>query len=686
MNGNDPTPTHGPETFRITRRRALTAVAGATAASPAFFRFGGNAQEFPKPPFGQPASASPVASPVPPLSDALLDDVIGELASAGVAVYGTAEDSAPLVALADPGPVSLLMSQLRPMVREAMVGGGVLGVDLDALVTDRELFGQDDAETFDLDVEFPEIDGSLVFPPSLLTASYVQTVDSPGAALIRRFRPDIAVERATTQLIPSLALIVFAAEIAREHGAQAGASTGGVRALVPVAAQGGICSQAEGFIDSMIDRLFSMLTLDLGSSAPGVILGSIINGVILGVRVPLKAALASLTKPVLDLIRDIAGVLAIAGTVISTIRPWTLGLTAAPPATRLAVGSEPGLLGEVTALVDLGGLDEWPVDVADCAAASGVPLPPLKPANARCSWSVTGSRLNLVQSDEQPPALDKDAKAILKYHTLSESEEVAKGDPVQGLVIVTATVARPEVDDLKRTLSNLLFAQLPDILNQFVRPYLGPVVDQLLGKITSLSDSQGRATIAVLYHQPPKETPTPEPEPEDDGGVSLDFTMEPTFPTSGAGGVLAVVISLSVASCDEVAWAGEVGLSAHFDSEGFRFDAEGVSPVAWSFAGGDRATAAAGPFEGTIVIPQAASSPLTYSLDLAITRTVDSQNDGAMSLTFDVVLHSAFFGSTEAAQLEQFTNLGVPIPVVAGGSGMRGITAVVCMVGPCPEP
>ncbi|MEZ4506922.1 MAG: hypothetical protein R2848_13995 [Thermomicrobiales bacterium] len=62
---------------------------------------------------------------------------------------------------------------------------------------------------------------------------------------------------------------------------------------------------------------------------------------------------------------------AVAATVVSTIRPWTLRLTAAPPATRLAVGAEPGLPGVVDLTVDLGGFDEWPADVADCAAASG---------------------------------------------------------------------------------------------------------------------------------------------------------------------------------------------------------------------------------------------------------------------------------------------------------------------------
>jgi hypothetical protein len=658
MNENEASPQ---STTRFSRRRVLAASSAAALAATTVGRFGMAQDSTPAP-----ALASPQASPVPELDDALLYDVIGDLALAGVAVYLDAGSAGPIVPPLHRGPVSLLMSQLRPMVREAMLGGGLLGADLDALVLDQELPSSGSAETFSTEIVFPEIDGRIVMPPSLLTASYMANAESPGAALVRRFRPDISLEQPATQLIPSLGLMLFAAEIAREHGDAAAISTGGVRALVPMGLQGGICTQAQGFIDNTLNQLFSLLTLDLGPSPAGQILGSIINGVILGFRIPIKAALDALTKPVLDLIRDIAGVVAIAATVVSTIRPWTLQLTATPPATRLAVGAEPGLPGEVTVTVDLGGFDEWPVDVADCAAALGVPLPPLKPANARCAWVVTGTRPNLVATELQPPSLDANAKAKLTYHTLSESAEAAKGDPAYAQVLVTARVARPEVDDLQRTIANLLFAQLPAIVTQFVRPYLGPVVDQLLGKVASLTDSQGVVAITVLYHEPPKETPTPEPEPApSDAGFSLDFVMAPIQ------GAPPVSITFSVASCDGEAWSGTIAMSFVYDPEAFEIDVEGEAPVAWDFAGNSQATATSGPFEGTIVVQPTAASSLTYVLDLTITRSIElgeDDDEGADALRFDIVLHSTFFGSTETVTLVGFTNLGVPIPVVAGGA------------------
>ncbi|MGH2551301.1 MAG: hypothetical protein ACRDHN_18085 [Thermomicrobiales bacterium] len=651
-----------PLSFRLTRRHALVAASltMAAAASSSFTRFGSNAQETAERPVLPGDAASPIASPVPDLDDALLAEVIVELAEAGIAVYNAAGDAEPLLTVDEPGPVSLLMSQVRPMVREAMLGGGVLGLDLDALVTDRPISGTGDSEEFTLSDELPEIDGRTFFPPSMLVASYISTVDTPGAALVRRFRLDITIDHAATQQIPSLGMILFAAEVAREHATSAGMTPVGVRALVPSSIQGGICSQIQSFVDNTINSLFSALTIDLGTSPELMVLSNIINGIILGAKIPLKAALESVTKPVLDIIRDVAGVLGMAATVVSAIRPWTLQLDPEPRATRLAIGAEPGLPGVVKAHVDLGGLDAWPVDIADCAATSGVPLPPLKPENARCSWVVTGSRQNLVFTDELPTALDKDAKAMMKYHTLSESEDVAKGKLVTGWVQVTAIVARPEIDDLKKTVANLLFAQLPAIVNQFARPILGPIVDQLLGKLTSLTDSRSTTMFAVTYHNPPDETPTAEPEPTSEAGKSIEFSItaqEEIFPVS---------IDVSASSCDGEAWIGEVHLSFHpVFGNAARSDFEASSDLMFDFGGGDVATTSVGPYNGTLDTFSGTRIPVSYVFDLTVTREVDENE--AETLTFDVIINATVDGDLARNPLVGATNVGVPIPVVEGG-------------------
>ena len=63
---------------------------------------------FPKPDL-QPATGSPV----PELDDALLDEVVVQLARAGVAVYATPDAATPVIDVSEPGPVSLLANQGR---------------------------------------------------------------------------------------------------------------------------------------------------------------------------------------------------------------------------------------------------------------------------------------------------------------------------------------------------------------------------------------------------------------------------------------------------------------------------------------------------------------------------------------------------------------------------------------------
>ncbi len=84
-----------------------------------------------------------------------------------------------------------------------------------------------------------------------------------------------------------------------------------------------------------------------------------------------ETALEAITAPVLAVIRAVAGAVAVVASIVAIIQPWALRVTGEPALTRLAIGNEPGLPGVFSAEVDVGGLDEWPSDVADCAAAAG---------------------------------------------------------------------------------------------------------------------------------------------------------------------------------------------------------------------------------------------------------------------------------------------------------------------------
>ncbi len=617
-----------------------------------------------------PAAApdTPAAAPpdLPAFSEDEVDAVLAELAAAGVAVYGAPDAGAPLVPVSSPGPLALLRSQVRAMVLEATNGSGVLGADLDALVFETDPSGPL-AEARDWVTP-----GSPLAPaaaPSLLLAAYVGGAESPGAALARRFVPAPDIERARQATYPGLVLALFAAELARESTAAAGPIPDATQLLhrarpaafvAPAAAQAGVCSAAQGFIDRTLNALFGALHVDLGSSAPGRILGGIINWLLDKAQAAVRAALRELTAPVLNLIKTVAGVIGTVSVVVSALRPWSLRMTPVPADTRLAVGAEPPIPGAVTCGVDLGGLDEWPADLVDCAAQSGAPLPPLRPAGAPCSWAIEQSRLApLVQATAQPASLDQDGAAQFAYVTASEDEKTARGTPVDGWVRLTLTIQRPEVADLQRTISNLLFAQLPDIVARFVRPILGPTVDALLGKLSTLAESRASTTVRVLYHTPKEDDPDPEPEPEpaeaQPSSVAVSFDPLEFGPVS--------LVELSAGTCDGTTWQGRMRLV--LDLAGGVLNVEYMDQtldVGWSFAGGDRTTTTVGPFETVVSSPLRDPEPylVTYELGIERQRGADGRTS---SLTFELATTLNYGGDTFDAYGPGYANTGVPIAV-----------------------
>ena len=405
-------------TRRVTRRAALSGTALAVA---------GVATRAPINPLvdARSATPSPAATPTVLAESALL----ASLADAGIAVYENALDPVPMVPVDSPGPITLLGVQFRAMLFEANHGGGVLGADLDRLTLDPFFWPWTGKlavpNPLDPPPTKPEA-GALPIPPSMLVAAYIQAGDSPGARIARGLFPELDVKQSGEIVFPGLVLACFAAEIAREEQANAGQAWApgdagvGMRALL---LEGGTCSAVQGFVDQVLNALFGALHVDLGSSVPGKILGGIINFLLTAAQKAVKEALSVLTAPVLSVVKTIAGVIGTVSIVISAIRPWTVLLKPSPASTRFSVGSEAPIKGLVDCAVDLGGFDEWPADIADCAATAGVPLPPLKPADAPCRWELVSSNGALIVPEDQPSKLDQGGHAALTYHTLAEDEK-----------------------------------------------------------------------------------------------------------------------------------------------------------------------------------------------------------------------------------------------------------------------
>jgi hypothetical protein len=176
-------------------------------------------------------------------------------------------------------------------------------------------------------------------------------------------------------------------------------------------------------------------------------------------------------------------------------------MTATPPSTRKAVGDEPGLAGTVSATVDLGGLDAWPADVADCAQTAGVNLPPLKPEGAPIVWTLDQSPGDLaVQDPGTATALDADAHAELAYSTTHEDPQTASGDAHTGVLTVRASIRRKEIADFQQTISNVVTAQIPTLLQPTFTALVGLTLNAVLAALPAFLDSTIEIPIGVVYH------------------------------------------------------------------------------------------------------------------------------------------------------------------------------------------
>jgi hypothetical protein len=468
------------------------------------------------------AAAPPNASePTVGASTAPTSISVADIAAAGLGVYADAGQLKPIdaaPAATEQTPFRLLSEQVDAELVEAAAGQGVLGADFDRVIG---------AE--------PGLP-----PPSFLVAGWVSASGSPGAALARRIMGNHDWTKAPQTLFPGLVLALYSADAARFADALAGPLTpspsdttapsdtaapaettrpAGFRATVALSLRTiGVCSRVKGFVDNMVGAMFDALghlqapevpstgnnVLDFFGSGiqAGLNLATgVVNGLIDAGRFLVVNGIKLAVQPILNEVAKAAAALAVVATITGLLRPWTVRLTATPPSTRKAVGDEPGLAGTVGATVDLGGLDEWPADVADCAQTAGVTLPPLKPEGAPIVWTFDQSPGDLaVQDLGTATVLDANAHAELAYTTTQEDTETASGEERTGVLTVRASIRRKEIADFQQTISNVVTAQIPTLLRPTLTALLGPTLNAVLGALPAFLDSTIQIPIGVVYH------------------------------------------------------------------------------------------------------------------------------------------------------------------------------------------
>lgn len=439
-----------------------------------------------------------------PFGQTNIDAVIEILARSGIGTYASADAQEPIQPVeVIPSPMTLLVEQVRAMALEAWAGSGLLGRDLDPLVP-----AEPDLAT-----------------PSLIVAGYVAAVDTDGAQVARELMGEQDWAAAADLVFPQLVLTLFTSDIARERVATtAVAARGGTeRGFLPMpaarevrTAQGGICSAAVGFLNGTLDRVFNALRI--GGSGFGVVVATIWNFVVSIAERAVRQLIAELTQPVLDMIGRVAAMAGMVASIVSAVRPWTVSVTAQPGVTAKGVGGAPGQPGQIVVRVDLGGFDEWPSYVEDCARVAGHPLPNLKPEGAPVTWEpLVQQPGGLVAEGARQARLDRDGIAKLDFQTLVDTLPEPWEDRA-GLLSSRVTVERPAIERLRNLAINELFGLLPTLVRGVVEPYLRPTVEQLAQRLTALISASASGPATVIFHvpaatPPPGASPAPTPRP-----------------------------------------------------------------------------------------------------------------------------------------------------------------------------
>lgn len=471
------------------------------------------------------ACTSTADSPAPEwqLADAVAATT-ERLAAAGIAVYGDAEDRTPVIEPVKPAsPMRLLSWQVRSMVLEAHHGAGLTATALD-------------------EVAPPAVIGGVTRTASAIIAGWALHGETEAAEYARELLGDRAGDPGAA-VFPELVTVLFTADLATAGAAIARAAKQPGRSAKPAlwlgvaadATSAGPCSAVVRFVDHTIATVFNAIG-HLAQPAPltggGVfaplvkVVNAIAKAFVGAVNVAIDGAFVVVQKlgrvainALLAPVARIAGIVGTVAQVASAVRPWTLALTADPTRNRKAISPEAPLTGTLTARIDLGGLDEWPPFLADCARQAGKPLPPLKPEGNQVTWTLTGTQPDLIVGDGTRSVLDADGVVTTTYETTVEPK-FEDSSVATGLVHVTATVQRDDLTKLQRSFEEMiqdglrtLSPPVGGVISTLVFPFVQPLITRAFAKLAHLRDI--RATLVgglpIDYHVENRKAPAPEP-------------------------------------------------------------------------------------------------------------------------------------------------------------------------------
>lgn len=290
----------------------------------------------------------------------------------------------------------------------------------------------------------------------------------------------------------------------------------------------GPCSEVNDVVYAAINHVFDALHIPpgrvgkTGSDFLDHILQGITDLVVDGLNLVVEAGRALVVNgyryavdQLLGIVRNVAAIAALVADLFEVVQPASLSASAAMPVTRKGIAPEV-IHDEVTVDARIGGEGDWPIWFADCAAVSGVTLPPPGLAGSSVTWAVRSpdSTLLVIDPASTPPSRLQEvdasyADATVRLVTGQESANEARGVAVPGSAIVVAEIERADIERVRKLLVQVGVEYATNLLG----PLTGIFRNWLLGLVTGAAESSSQAIthllkvstwtrVVVTFHQP----------------------------------------------------------------------------------------------------------------------------------------------------------------------------------------
>ena len=498
--------------------------------------------------------------------------MVTALARAGIATYSDPSSLGPEAPLAGArSPLALLDFEVHALAVGVWTGASWSGAELDSLMPIPA--GSTDAA-----------------PASVLLASYVAAVNSPGAALARAVMAGQNLLNPPTVRYPALVMFLFASDLATGGGQVAApsgapvpsasaAALAGSRQLADVARPGagldrlvladpagGICSNAANWIETQISRLFDALKLAAPTNIIGKIFVTIWNFAVDALQKFVEGVITTVTGAVLGTIQSIAATISGIATQIASLLPYGVHVAVTGgdtgPDFNLGSSSRPG---SYVATITAADLPDWPAVLKDCAGVAKIQLPDFSSKSVPITWGpveVEGGTGALLAGNDPTKGTDTtDATGQATWaFTVAPDPGQKTGEDVTQADEMPVAAHRPELTQLRNALTNALLGFVPGLLRRFVeKEILSPTLESVQGSLNKILDARGYTDAFLHYH----EQASPKPS-----GAAATSSANPPRATGQTGTSTADPCALINAAEAQAAMGLPVAKSERYDDNG----------------------------------------------------------------------------------------------------------------------